>query len=133
MGDEEKEIIDSEPDTDTLVVKSETVKPDIKLKEVTYETIDGFDDCIVGVVDNFNGTSRLCYDKIKMIKKLISQGATVKNASETLHQYCFPLLEGKISHTGPCFLDRYADVGIVGYDNYPPMDDIEELVDDCGG
>ena len=117
---------------DTFLIMSESLPPDVDLGVISYQTIDGFDDCIVGVVDNFQGVSRLCYDKVKMIRKLISQGATIQNASETVNSYCFPMMGDETNDTSPCFLDRYADVGIMGYDNYPPIEEIEDLIPDCG-
>lgn len=44
---------------------------------------DGFDDCIIGVVESFGGLTQLLYDKQKMLTKLMERdGMTEEDATE---------------------------------------------------
>jgi hypothetical protein len=44
---------------------------------------DGFDDCIIGVVESFGGLAQLLYDKQKMVAKMMERdGMTEEEAVE---------------------------------------------------
>ena len=44
--------------------------------------MDGYDDCIAGVVHSFGRPPVVAYDYDKVIKKLMSQGMTLEEATE---------------------------------------------------
>jgi hypothetical protein len=44
--------------------------------------MDGFDDCIVGVVEQFGRQPILCYDKGKVLEKLMEDGMSIEEAEE---------------------------------------------------
>ena len=47
--------------------------------------MDGYDDCIVGVAEQFNRVF-VVYDRTKVINKLVEQGMTLEEAEE-FHQF----------------------------------------------
>ena len=44
--------------------------------------MDGFDDCIAGIVERIGQPDIICYDKDKVLDKLMSQGMTDEEAVE---------------------------------------------------
>ena len=44
--------------------------------------MDGFDDCIAGIVERIGQPDIICYDRDKVLDKLISQGMTDEEAVE---------------------------------------------------
>ena len=63
--------------------------------------MDGFDDCILGIVERFGGVNHLAYDLNKVLEKLVSQGMTPHEAQEW---YEFNMLGAYVGETTPCFL-----------------------------
>ena len=70
------------------------------------ETIkmDGYDDCIVGIVEGFAKNSIICYDKIKVLERLVKDGMAY---SEALEYYEFNMLGAFVGESTPCFLDKF--------------------------
>jgi len=64
-------------------------------------TMDGYDDCIAGVVQRFGCPMIVCYDKIKVIQKMMSQGMTEDEADEFFE---FNQLGAWVGDTTPCFI-----------------------------
>jgi hypothetical protein len=63
--------------------------------------IDGYDDCIIGVVEGFGRENVLCYDKAKMIERLMEDGMDIEDA----HDYFdFNILGAYYGELTPCFL-----------------------------
>ena len=50
-------------------------------RDLSLTVMDGFDDCIVGVVERFNDTFVL-YNRRKVVAKLVSEGMTHDDAEE---------------------------------------------------
>jgi hypothetical protein len=64
--------------------------------------MDGFDDCVVGVVLRFGQEPILCYSSQRVIKKLVSKGMTEEEAEE---HWEFNQLGAWVGERTPCFLD----------------------------
>lgn len=65
------------------------------------EILDGLDHCIVGVVDNFVGQTRLCYDSSKIIKTLVEEeGLSLIEAHQKLFSWT-----NNFNIDSPCFLE----------------------------
>jgi hypothetical protein len=64
--------------------------------------MDGYDDCIVGVVERFGQDPIVCYDKYKVIQKLQDDGGMSRDeAVEFFHFNQFGAWMGDLT---PCFL-----------------------------
>jgi len=63
--------------------------------------MDGFDDCIVGIVVRNSQPNILCYSIDKVIAKLISQGMTKEEAEE---YFDFNQLGAYMGAYTPCFI-----------------------------
>ena len=64
-------------------------------------TMDGFDDCIAGVVERFGQNPIVCYDKEKVIQHLESGGMDRNEAEEFFH---FNQIGSWMGDSTPCFL-----------------------------
>ena len=63
--------------------------------------LDGYDDCIIGIVEGFNKDNVLCYDKDKIIDRLMEDGMDLDDA----HDYFgFNILGAYVGSSTPCFL-----------------------------
>ena len=67
--------------------------------------MDGYDDCIVGLMSRFGQPSIVCYDQHKVIKKLVSQGMTHDEADEWFE---YNQIGAWMGETTPCFLSAVA-------------------------
>lgn len=63
--------------------------------------MDGYDDCIVGIVERFGQPNHLIYDLDKVFKKLMVDGMTQHEAQEW---YEFNMLGAYVGETTPSFL-----------------------------
>lgn len=63
--------------------------------------MDGYDDCIVGVVERFGQEPIVCYDKGKIMHKLQEGGMSRDEAIEFFHFNQFGAWMGDLT---PCFL-----------------------------
>jgi len=64
--------------------------------------MDGFDDCIEGIIERFGMEPILCYNKQKVIAKLISNG--IKNEEEAEEYFQFNQLGAWLGDKTPCFI-----------------------------
>lgn len=80
-----------------------------EFKEIAEEEelllMDGYDDCIVGLVDRFGQPTIVCYDKEKVIEKLMADGMTDE---EALEWFEFNQIGAWMGDKTPCFLS-FAD------------------------
>jgi hypothetical protein len=67
----------------------------------TMTTMDGFDDCVEGIVERFNQQPIVCYNKQKLLVKLTSEGMTPEQA---LEYYEFNQLGAWVGEATPCFI-----------------------------
>jgi len=64
--------------------------------------MDGYDDCIVGVVERFGQDPIVCYDKYKVIQKLQDDGDMSRD--EAVEFFHFNHLGAWMGDLTPCFL-----------------------------
>lgn len=67
--------------------------------------MDGFDDCIEGVVERFGMNPIVCYNKQKVLDKLIDDGCSLMEAEE---YYEFNQIGAWMGEGTPCFIDTHA-------------------------
>ena len=66
------------------------------------KTIDGFDDCIVGIVERFGLDPIVCYDRKKIVSKLmINEGMSFEQAFE---HFDYNIFGSWVGEDTPCFL-----------------------------
>ena len=63
--------------------------------------MDGYDDCITGIMMRFNLPPIVCYDKNKVIQQLMRDGMAVEEAEEW---FSFNQIVGWLGERTPCFL-----------------------------
>lgn len=63
--------------------------------------MDGYDDCIVGVVEQFGRPPIMCYDKEKVLQKLVSEGLT---HDEAIEFFDFNQIGCHMGEYTPCFI-----------------------------
>ena len=69
-------------------------------------TMDGYDDCIVGVVERFGQEPIFCYNKEKIIQSLQSDGASRDEAEEFFY---FNQIGAWMGDSTPCFISLTQD------------------------
>ncbi len=73
--------------------------------------VDGFDDCIVGLIERFGMEPVFCYDKQKVVAKIIEdEGITFEEAVE---HFEYNIIGSWIGKGTPCFLTKYIDCCLV--------------------
>jgi len=82
--------------------------------------IDGFDDCVVGIVERCTQPPILCYDIDKICNKLIKSHGM--DASEALEHFDTNIKGAWVGNDTPCFLwkDKWA------YENIEDFCDVVE-------
>lgn len=68
--------------------------------------VDGFDDCIMGVVEGFNITNTVVYDLTKVIEKL----AKDMNYEEAWEHYSFNMRGAYVGNSTPMYMIRARDL-----------------------
>jgi hypothetical protein len=63
--------------------------------------MDGYDDCVVGVVEQFGRPPIVCYDRELVIRKLMEDGMTQEEAEEFFE---FNQIGAWVGDRTPCFL-----------------------------
>jgi hypothetical protein len=63
--------------------------------------MDGYDDCVVGVVEQFGRPPIVCYDRELVIRKLMEDGMTQEEAEEFFE---FNQIGAWAGERTPCFL-----------------------------
>jgi hypothetical protein len=66
-----------------------------------FMKMDGYDDCIVGVVEQFGRPPILCYDKRKIISKLIDDVISYDEAEEFFE---YNQIGAYVGDSTPCFV-----------------------------
>ena len=73
-------------------------------EEFGLVVMDGYDDCILGVVERFGQAPVVCYDKqLVLLQMATDSGMTEEEALEFFH---FNQLGAWMGETTPCFLSR---------------------------
>jgi len=68
--------------------------------------MDGYDDCIVGVVERAGQEPILCYDKEEVLRNLESKGM---NRSEAEEFFYYNQIGAWMGDSTPCFLSKELD------------------------
>lgn len=71
--------------------------------EFELVVMNGYDDCIIGVVERFGQEPIVCYDKEKVLRRLESDGMDRSEAEEFFY---FNQLGAWIGEYTPCFLSE---------------------------
>lgn len=66
--------------------------------------MDGFNNCIEGVVERFGQPDIICYDKAKVLDKIMVESNC--SYDEALEFYEFNQLGAWVGDTTPCFIDK---------------------------
>jgi len=64
-------------------------------------TMDGYDDCIVGVVERFGQPPIMCYSKPKVLERLVADGMSEEEAEEF---WSVNQIGAWVGDGTPCFL-----------------------------
>lgn len=91
-----------------ITQKDDYIKGLEKAGNIEKLKMDGFNDCIEGVVERFGQSHIICYNKEKVIDKLMSDGEC--NYQEAIEYYEFNQLGAWVGETTPCFLDKSYDI-----------------------
>jgi len=65
--------------------------------------MDGYDDCVVGVVEQFGRPPIVCYDRDKVIHKMVADGMTHEEAEEFFE---YNQIGAWVGDRTPCFLTQ---------------------------
>jgi len=68
--------------------------------------MDGYDDCLIGVVEMFGKEPLLCYDKNKVLDRLMGDGMDLEEAHE---YYEYNMLGAWVGVGTPCFVSKDKD------------------------
>ena len=71
------------------------------MTEELFIKMDGYEKCIVGVVEQFGRPPILCYDKRKILAKLIDDGMSYDEAEEFFE---YNQIGAYIGDSTPCFV-----------------------------
>jgi len=65
--------------------------------------MDGYDDCVVGVVEQFGRPPIVCYDRENVIRKMVADGMTYEEAEEFFE---YNQIGAWVGDRTPCFLTQ---------------------------
>lgn len=74
-----------------------------------FLTMDGYDDCIVGVVERYGTPAVVCYDKNKVLDKLVKDGLSEDEAEEFFY---YNQIGAWCGETTPCFITLVPEISI---------------------
>jgi hypothetical protein len=64
--------------------------------------MDGYDDCIIGIVEQYGRSPIICYDKSKVIQKLMDDG--IESEEEAQEFWEFNQVGAWVGEYTPCFV-----------------------------
>jgi len=67
---------------------------------------DGYDDCIIGIVEKYGSEPCVCYDLNKMITKMVADGSTEEEAYE---HFNYNIIGAYVGENSPCFMSFKLD------------------------
>lgn len=70
-------------------------------EENEFVSMDGYDDCIVGIVEQFGRPPILCYDRALVIRKLMQNDMSHEEAEEFFE---YNQIGAYVGDSTPCFL-----------------------------
>ena len=80
-----------------------------------FLTMDGYDDCVMGVVEQFGRPPIICYDRSLVIEKLMKDGMSDEEAEEFFE---YNQIGAYMGESTPCFFttlsaEEYISFGIL--------------------
>ena len=66
---------------------------------------EDYADCIVGIVEDFEGPAKVCYDKNKILNRFVKEGMSYSEARE---YFDFNVIGAYLGKTTPVFITRYS-------------------------
>lgn len=66
--------------------------------------MDGYDDCIVGVVERYGQPPIVCYDKEKVVDKLVAEAGEEGTREEAEEFFDYNQIGAWVGDTTPCFI-----------------------------
>jgi len=89
--------------------------------EEPFVKMDGYEDCVIGVVEQYGRPHILCYDKTKILAKLMNDGMTDDEAEEYFE---YNQIGAYVGESTPCFLIMMTEsdkhlfqaLGVVAYE-----------------
>lgn len=91
-----------------ITQKNEYIKGLEKAENIKKLKMDGFNDCIEGIVERFGQQDIICYNKEKVITKLMNEGEG--SYEEAVEYYEFNQLGAWVGEGTPCFIDKKTDL-----------------------
>lgn len=91
--------------TNPIIVNTTDLFAGFDPEEHELLTMDGYDDCIVGIVERYGQNPIVCYDKEKLICQLQSEGC---DRDEAIEFFYFNQIGAYMGHSTPCFLSANA-------------------------
>jgi hypothetical protein len=80
------------PPTPVEIIKE--IRPELML-------VDGYDNCIVGIVEDFDST-KVCYNTFLILEKLQQEGMS---REEAIEYFDFNILGSYVGEYTPCFIE----------------------------
>ena len=79
---------------------------DARIEEINPEALvmDGFDDCIVGMVERCGQAPIVCYDRGKVLSKMELDGCSREDSEEFFY---FNQIGAWVGDGTPCFLSKF--------------------------
>lgn len=77
-----------------------------RIREIIPEalTMDGYDDCVIGICHRFGQADIVAYDYCKVIEKLVADGMTEEEAIEF---YEYNQIGAWMGDLTPCFIETF--------------------------
>lgn len=72
------------------------------MKEYEPLMVDGFDNCIIGLVERFGMKPVYCYDKAKIVEQLMEQEQL--SFEQAVEHYEYNIIGAWMGEATPCFL-----------------------------
>ena len=75
--------------------------------EASYLTIDGYDDCIIGIATRFGMDPVLAYDREAMIQKMIREDGLDREGAE--EHFDFNIIGAWMGDSTPVFVENFRE------------------------
>jgi hypothetical protein len=73
--------------------------------------IDGFDDCIIGLIERFGMEPVLCYDKERIVTKIMTEEGI--HFEQAVEHFEYNIIGSWVGKRTPCFLTKHFDSCLV--------------------
>ena len=73
--------------------------------------VDGYDDCIIGLVERFGMEPVFCYDKEKIVTKIMQRDEI--SFEQAIEHFEYNIVGSWVGKGTPCFLTKHIDCCLV--------------------